>query len=42
MDDVLFHFENEKLPPAVVLATAALFLIFALGIVYRVLVGVLF
>ena len=37
MQDVLFDFQRGKMPPAVILATAILFAVFALGIVYRLL-----
>ncbi|EMA41745.1 hypothetical protein [Halobiforma nitratireducens] len=39
MIDKVFEFEEEKIPPAVLLATAALIAIFAIGIPFRVLVG---
>lgn len=37
--DSLFEFEEKKLPLPVLLATAALIAIFAVGIPYRVFVG---
>ena len=40
MQDVLFDFEHEKMPPAVVVATGLLFALFGLGIAYRVLSAV--
>ncbi|SFC50551.1 hypothetical protein SAMN05444422_109129 [Halobiforma haloterrestris] len=39
MIDNVFEFEEEKIPPVVLLAAAALIGIFALGIPYRVFVG---
>lgn len=39
MIDSMFHFETDRIPLPVMLATAALIAIFALGIPYRVLVG---
>jgi len=39
MIDALFEFEEEMMPLPVMLATAALIAIFALGIPYRILVG---
>ncbi|WP_256464800.1 hypothetical protein [Halosolutus gelatinilyticus] len=42
MIDRLFEFEEEKLPPAVVLATTALIAIFALGLAYRAIAFVAF
>lgn len=39
MIDSLFEFEEKTLPLPVVLATAALIAIFAIGIPYRVVVG---
>ena len=37
MRALLFTFEREKLPPAVILATAILIAVFVLGIVYQLL-----
>ncbi|WP_281282414.1 hypothetical protein [Salinadaptatus halalkaliphilus] len=37
--DWLFEFEQDRIPPAVLLATGALIAIFALGIPYRLLVS---
>ncbi|ELY95087.1 hypothetical protein C483_01946 [Natrialba hulunbeirensis JCM 10989] len=35
MYDLLFSFEKERLPPAVILATGALIAVFVLGLLYR-------
>lgn len=35
MKDILFTFEEEKIPFPVVFATAALIVIFVLGLLYR-------
>ncbi|ELY49642.1 hypothetical protein [Natronolimnohabitans innermongolicus] len=37
--DSLFHFEREKIPLPVALATGTLIALFAVGVPYRVLVG---
>lgn len=37
--DWLFEFEEERVPPAVLLATAALIALFAIGIPIRLLLG---
>ena len=42
MNDILFRFEEKKLPPVVFLATAALIAIFALGLLYQLLSFALF
>lgn len=42
MIDRLFEFEQEMMPPAVVLATVALIAIFALGLAYRAIAFVAF
>ncbi|ELY48198.1 hypothetical protein [Natronorubrum sulfidifaciens] len=39
MLDSVFKFEEEKMPLPVIAATAALIAIFAVGIPYRILVG---
>ncbi|MEY7848159.1 MULTISPECIES: hypothetical protein [Natrialba] len=39
MNDILFQFDEGTLPPAVLGATAALIAIFAIGIPYRLAVG---
>ncbi|SIR59568.1 hypothetical protein [Natronorubrum thiooxidans] len=41
MLDSVFEFEEEMMPLPVIAATAALIAIFAVGIPYRVLVGIL-
>ncbi len=35
MDDLLFTFDEERIPHVVLLATAILITIFALGLLYR-------
>ncbi|WP_265111984.1 hypothetical protein [Halosolutus halophilus] len=42
MIESLFEFEQETLPPAVVLSTLALIALFAVGIAYRLLAIVAF
>ncbi|WP_290816240.1 hypothetical protein [Halovivax sp.] len=42
MSDLLFTFEEKRVPPVVVMATAALIAIFALGLIYQVLSILLF
>ncbi|WP_279387002.1 hypothetical protein [Natrarchaeobius halalkaliphilus] len=39
MADILFEFEEGRLPPVVLFATAMLIAIFAIGIPVRVLLG---
>ena len=41
MRDLLFTFEEEKMPTAVILATSILILTFIVGILYRVGTGLL-
>ncbi|WP_255191369.1 hypothetical protein [Natronobeatus ordinarius] len=41
MKNLLFEFEEEKMPPAVILATAILIAVFLLGIAYQLLLLVL-
>lgn len=40
MKRLLFEFEEEKVPPAVILATAILIAVFLLGIAYQLLLAV--
>ena len=42
MRRLLFTFEEEKMPTAVILATAILIAVLALGIVYSIVTGLLF
>ena len=42
MRRLLFTFEEEKMPTAVILATAILISVLALGIVYSIVTGLLF